>query len=182
MGEGQGEPWLEYEKRPLPRDFTHPLGQSEVRDALTAAGVYVGRFGRSGSHGQNWWDMEAVALHAHRYGDDVARAWGPHDPVEQVGLAVPGCPSQSRRYVPHCSGQDCPEPSSACRTAGPRGWLADHDSPLRGASLRRFCSMARLTSRTETCRCSTASVKFPFRTGATTIGAGSPFQAGSNRL
>ncbi len=99
MGEGQGEPWLEYEKRPLPRGFTHPLGQSEVRDALTAAGVFVGRFGRSGSHGQNWWDMEAVALHAHRYGDDVARAWGPHDPVEQVGLAVPGCPSELKPQV-----------------------------------------------------------------------------------
>lgn len=99
MTDAQDEPWLEYEKRPLPRGFTHPLKQRDARDALKAAGLVIGRFGRSGTHGQNWWDLEVVVLHAHRYGDDVARAWGPHDPVEQVGPAVPGCPGGLKSEV-----------------------------------------------------------------------------------
>lgn len=96
MAKVEDEPWLEYEKRPLPRGFTHPLQQTDVRDALVSAGVVVGRFARSGSAGQDWWEMEVVVLHAHRYGDAVVSDWGPHDPVEQVGLAVPGCPSRLR--------------------------------------------------------------------------------------
>lgn len=99
MTETQVEPWLEYERRPLRRGFTHPLQQGHVRDALRSAGLIIGRFARSGAHEQYWWDNQVVVLHAHRYGDDVARAWGDHDPLAQVGLAVPGCPGGMRSEV-----------------------------------------------------------------------------------
>ena len=93
------DPWLVYEKRRLAQGWTHPLQVVDVAEALRTAGVTVGRFARSGAAQQGWWGMEAVALHVHRYGDSVVREWGPHDPTEQVGLAVTACPSDLRTEV-----------------------------------------------------------------------------------
>lgn len=93
------EPWLVYERRRLTRGWTHPLQVVDVEKALRAAGVVVGRFARSGAPQDGWWPREAVALHVHRYGDSLVRDWGPHDAREQVGLAVPACPSALRTDV-----------------------------------------------------------------------------------
>lgn len=125
MAKGQDEPWLEYEKRPLPRGFTHPLQQTDVREALVSAGVAIGRFARSGSAGQDWWDMEVVVLHAHRYGDAVVFDWGRTTPWRRSAWPYLAAPAVCGvRYGRPCSGPACRESSNGsgrCKTEARHG-------------------------------------------------------------